>query len=107
MEVLPPELLAQLSCLPEEPPRDFTCTICQRVASNRWNFSPKDYQRPPICISCERVSGYGWAGSFRHRTKPTGGNFRDRRECLRIGALADAIAEEANRQTWSTNHGRA
>jgi hypothetical protein len=100
MTSLPAELLAQLSCLPEEPAADFQCAICERVASNRFNYSPRDYERPPICKSCESVSGYSWNGGARQRTKPKGGTFRDRREALRIDALADAIAHEACRQNW-------
>jgi hypothetical protein len=104
---LPQTLLAELSCLPEEPAPDFTCAICQHVVTNRWNYSPRDYERPPICKSCESVTGYSWNGGTTHRTKPSGGSFRDRREALRIGALADAIASEATRQAWRTKHARA
>lgn len=104
---LPAELLAELSCLPEERPEDFTCTICEHVASNRWNYSARDYERPPICKSCESVTGYSWTGAMRHRTKPTGGTARDKREALRIAALADALAHEATRQQWEAKHGHA
>ena len=104
---LPPEVLAQLSCIPEEAAADFTCAICQREVTNRWNYSPRDYERPPVCKSCETVSGYSWTGAVKFRTMPTGGSFRDRREALRIGALADALADEANRQKWSTRHAAA
>jgi len=106
-EALPPELLAQLSCLPEEPPADFTCVICEREATNRWNYSPRDFERPPVCKSCETVTGYAWTGQSRHRTKPTGGTHRDKHEALRIDALADAIAEAATRRQWENKHGRA
>lgn len=107
MSDLPPELLEQLSCLPEEAPADFTCVICRREATNRWHWRPREYERPPVCTSCETFTGYSWTGAARKRTSPTGGTFRDRREALRIGALADALAEEANRQTWENRHGRA
>lgn len=103
---LPPQVIAQLSAIPERQPEDFTCAICRRAASNRWNYSPRDYHRPPICKPCEQITGYSWTGSPKLRTKPTGGTWRDRRECLRIGALADAIAKEATRQQWSAHHGR-
>ena len=104
---LPPELLAQLSVLPEEPPEDFVCAICERDTTNRYNYSPRHFERPPICTSCENISGYAWTGAARARTKPTGGTARDRRQAIRIDALADALAQEANRQHWSTKHGRA
>ncbi len=107
MSDLPPHVLAQLSCIPEERPSDFECVVCRTVASNRWNHSPKDYERPPICKHCERVTGYTWTGQVRNRTLPTGGTFRDRREAGRIAALADAIAIEAQQQEWRKKHGRA
>ncbi len=91
----------------EEPPADFTCVICERDASNKWNHSARHFERPPICKSCEEITGFSWNGGALHRTKPTGGTFRDKREALRIGALADAIASEANRQHWETKLGRS
>jgi len=104
---LPPELLAQLSAVPEVPPEDFSCAVCGRLATNQWIYSPRDYERPPICKSCESVKGYAWNGGPQHRTKPSGGTHRDRREAIRIDALADAIAAEANQQHWSARYGRA
>ena len=106
-DCLPPELLAQLVAIPEDPPEDFSCSICERVASNRWKHSPRDFERPPICKSCENVTGYSWNGGARHRTKPAGGSHRDRRNAIRIDALADAIAHEATRQKWSPRYGRS
>lgn len=103
---LPSELLEQLVALPEKPPEDFSCAICGQVATNRWNHSPRDYERPPICKSCENITGYSWNGGVKYRTKPTGGTHRDRREAIRIGAIADAISQEANRQKWSAEYGR-
>lgn len=86
---------------------DFVCAICQQVATNRYNWRPRDYERPPVCKSCETISGYSWNGSARHRTKPSGGTFRDQREAMRIGALADAISAEAHQQHWSRQYGIA
>ena len=106
MDYLPPELLSQLSYMPEEAPADFACAICGQHISNRWNYSPRDYERPPICHSCENISGYDWAGRPKLRTFPKGGTHRDRRQVMRIGALADAIAHEATHQQWSERHGR-
>lgn len=102
---LPPEVLEQLSCIPEDAPEDFTCVICNKLASNRFNWSPRDFERPPICRVCETISGYSWTGAARHYAKPTGGTFRDRREAMRINALAEALATAATRQEWSRKHG--
>lgn len=100
----PAKLLEQLSCLPEEPPPPFTCSICAQAKDNRWHHSPKDFERPPVCQSCETVSGYRWNGGCYHRTPPRCGHHRDKRNVLRIGALADAIAHEAQRIDY---HGRS
>lgn len=81
-------------------PADFTCAICQKAASNRWNWSAKDYERPPICKCCER-GRTGWPHSRRNAQPPSHGQFRDRREAMRLFAVADALAEEAARTTWS------
>lgn len=91
----------------DEPPADFKCAICKRAVSNRWNYSAKTFEHPPICKSCETVTGYSWTGAARHRTKLSGGTHRDKHQALRIDALADAIAQEANRQIWSPHHARA
>lgn len=107
VEELPAELLAELSCLPEEAPADFTCAICRAVASNRWHYSPRDYERPPICRSCETHTGFDWTGRAIHRSNPSGGTHRDKREAHRIAALADAIAQEAHQQVWRRTHGIA
>ena len=107
MEILPPELLAQLSAMPEQAPEDFTCVICRNTASNRWRHSPKEYERPPICRGCEVSKGYSWNGGLRQRVAPSGGSFRDRRNALRIAALADEIDYECQRQTWSKTNAAA
>lgn len=99
---LPPELIAQLSVVPELVPTDFTCAICQREATNCWNWSPKDYERAPVCKSCER-GHTGWP--FRRGVQPPKhGSFRDRREAVRIFALADALHDEAARMDWNKTH---
>ncbi|HEV7340826.1 MAG TPA: hypothetical protein VGN68_04270 [Sphingopyxis sp.] len=89
----------------EDPPADFTCAICEREASNRFHWSPRDYERPPVCKSCESLTGYSWTGAARRRTAPTGGTARDKRDAMRIGALADAIGQLAARQQWEVQHG--
>jgi len=91
----------------EEAPDDFTCAICEQVASNRFHWSPRDYERPPICRSCETVTGYAWHGAARHRAKPTGGTARDKSNALRIGALADELAQLAARKQMEAQYGRA
>ena len=107
MECLPQEVLDQLSALPEDPPADFQCAICGCGASNKFNRSPRDYERPPVCKSCEEITGYSWNGGAMRRTKPTGGSHRDKRNALRIAALSDALVHECNRQKWSAKNGRA
>ena len=102
---LPPEVLSQLAALPEEAPDDFACAVCGSIASNRWNYSPREFERPPICKSCENIVGYAWHGGVKCRTKPSGGTHHDKRQALRIAALADAIAAEASEQQWSAAHG--
>ena len=103
----PPELTAQLSALPEGRPADFKCAICGHVATNKWNDSPRDYERPPICMRCEHHAGYMWNGRTKLRTMPKGGTYHDKRQALRIGALADAISDEATQQTWSDQYDAA
>ncbi len=103
--LLPSKLVAELIALPEDVPEDFECIICQEIASNCFNWSPREYHRPPICASCESVTGYSLHGRARHRGKPKGGTFRDKREAIRIGAMADAIAQEATQKIWREKHG--
>ena len=83
-----------------DPPADFTCAICgfqPRISS----WSTRDPEFGPICKVCERVSGYDWASRARYRTKPSGGSFMDRRNAVRLLALADELAATANRIKWS------
>lgn len=92
---LPAELLSELSYAPEEKPEPFVCAICSREASNRWNWSPRDYERPPICKGCEAC--------YRVQ-RPRGGSFRDRREAMRLYAIAEALATEATQIEWRTKY---
>ena len=103
-EHLPPEVLAQLRIVPEQ---DFTCACCKKHVDCRWNPKGKDRQIPPICIQCETVKGYSWTGGPQHRTKPTGGSHMDRRIATRILALAEELANTAQRIEWSKKHGNA
>lgn len=104
MDELPPFLLAQLTEIPEEPPQPFVCAVCNCAVNNDYCYSPREFERPPICLSCETCKGFSWNGRSMSRTKPSGGSHRDRRNAIRIAALADALAEEANRQKWSKTH---
>ena len=90
----------------EAPPPDFECAICGRQCSNRWNYSPRNFERPPVCNACENISGFSWTGAPKQRVRPTGGTHHDRRNAIRIAALADAIGQEAAHQEWSNRHGR-
>lgn len=81
----------------------FTCAICGKKPSI-WPCD-RDPEIAPICKECERVSGYDWAGRARYRTKPTGGSFMDRRNAVRILALADELAQTAKRIKWSPIYG--
>ena len=102
-EYFPPELVAQLRSMPEP---DFDCVVCGHTVKCAWNPRGKDRQIPPICNSCERINGYAWHGRARHRTGATRGFWMDRRNAMRIDALADALAQEANHQQWRMKHGR-
>lgn len=98
---LPQSLLATLSCDPTE---DFTCVACQQVIDCRWNPRGTGRQIPPLCCTCERVSGYDWAGRTRYRANIGVGSFMDRRNATRILALSDEIAAAANRIQWGERH---
>lgn len=85
--------------LPTNDHEDFTCAICQRRIEMRWNFGRSDAILPPICLSCERLYTEGVRA-------PSAGAFRDRRNAVRILALAEAINSEVGRQQWEARHGR-
>lgn len=104
MDDLPPFVLLQLTVIPEEPPEPFVCAICNHTTHNAYRYSPREFERPPICRGCETCRGYSWNGRVMSRTKPTGGSHHDRRNAIRIDALADALGAEVNRQNWSKKH---
>ena len=79
----------------------FTCAICQREISLRWNRKGRDETIPPICFYCEQE--YGGKGVFTS----TAGAFRDRREVTRGLALAEALRSEAARKKWGKIYGCA
>lgn len=95
---LPEFVLAQLSI---RPGADFVCAICQHNIEMRWNPKGPRANIPPLCWSCENESGYDWAGRARNRSKPSGGNFLDRRKAVQILALAEAIEQQANRVKYA------
>lgn len=84
---------------------DFVCAICEGLVVRRWNHVGPNWQTPPICRTCETVKGWSWNGRSMLRTPPIGGSHMDKRNVLRIGALADALAETAQRMKWNVKHG--
>ena len=98
LDDIPLSVRAQLRSWTEP---NFTCAICLQVIDCKWNRRGASRQIPPICCVCERVSGYDWAGRPRYRSKPTGGSHMDRRNAIRILALADELAQAAQRIEWS------
>jgi hypothetical protein len=81
---------------------DFTCAICERVISMRFNVyhAGRNKQHAPICAGCETE----WA---RNIGKPEGGSFMDRRMVARGNAIAEALHSAALRQKWSNHHATA
>lgn len=98
---LPPQILAELTAWTEP---DFTCACCNQLIICRWNPRGWGRQIPPVCNDCERVSGFDWTGRPRLRGWPSGGSYMDRRNAVRILALADNLAALANRIEWSQRH---
>lgn len=78
---------------PRYAPGDFTCAICERAVSTRWNGSGPRSIIPPLCLYCE--------GDYsRGRGKAVAGSYRDRRFVAQGHALAEALRCEAARQHW-------
>ena len=102
LDGIPPEVVRELRAWSEP---DFICAMCHETIDCRWNPRGSGRQIPPICNTCERVSGYSWSGSPRYRANLKGGNFMDRRNATRILALADEIVTRAKRIEWSNRHG--
>jgi hypothetical protein len=75
---------------------DFACAICGTVVSNRWRFG-REREFAPVCRYCE--------GYYTMRVgKPQAGSFRDRREAMRLMALAEALHGAAGAKAWSDRH---
>ena len=79
---------------------DFTCAICQRSISMRWNHRGRDRQISPVCTHCESWYSEGIG-------KPTAGSFMDRRMVARGLALSVALHDTAARQKWEPHHAAA
>lgn len=87
--------------------KTFACGICARIAGpERWRVTDREAEAPPICRGCEieftTISEFPRA---RYVGAPRGGSFRDRREAMRLFAIAEALHVEAMRQTWSVKYG--
>lgn len=83
------------------PPADFICIACECNVDRRW-WQPRDRTRslPPICSYCEHhyTTGIG---------KPTHGSFMDRRNAMRIAALAECLRGTAAAKEWGSRYGHA
>lgn len=80
----------------------FVCAICERMQDDPYASVRRGPDRaiPPICRYCE--------GDFtRGKGRPHGGSFRDRREVMRIFALAEALLRAATTKQWSKQYGRS
>ncbi len=84
-----------------EPPPPFVCVVCEQTVDRRW-WSKRDRMRslPPICTSCEQWHTMGVG-------QPKFGSFMDRRNTMRISALASALAGKAGSIEWGAKYGRA
>ena len=78
---------------------NFVCVACEREVDRRW-WNPSDRNRslPPICYGCERRYTEGTG-------KPRHGSFMDRRNALRIAALAECLLGSAGAKQWIAQHG--
>lgn len=79
---------------------DFCCVICERQVSTRWSSVGPTEEQSPVCRYCEGQFAQGVG-------KPTAGSFRDRRNAIRIYALAEALRTAAMRIHWSTQYAAA
>lgn len=84
----------------------FRCAACQRDVKIPWygGWDARAREIAPICQSCE--NDYTVTSIYprdRRVRPPTGGHFRDRREAMRLYAMADCLHCEALRLQWSAN----
>lgn len=71
----------------------FVCVICQREVNDRWGSRGRTRILPPFCGFCE---GHYSSG----KKAPVSGAFMDRRNAVRIAALAEALLSEAMVMAW-------
>lgn len=76
-----------------ESAEDFTCAICERVISMRWNGRGPGTIKPPLCLYCEGLYSQGVG-------KPSAGALGDRRMVRQGFALSEALRCEAARKSW-------
>ena len=80
---------------------NFVCSVCERDVDRRWwNLRDRKRNLPPICSYCEQY----YAARIG---PPKRGSAMDRRNAMRIAALAEAILGAAGIKQWSATHGRA
>ena len=79
----------------------FVCAACEQTIDRRW-WSARDRHRdlPPICTPCEHRY-------TRSVGEPRHGSFMDRRNAMRISALAECLLGTASSMDWSARYGRA
>ena len=80
---------------------NFVCVSCEREVDNRW-WNPRWKNRvlPPLCAYCDGVYTEG-VGEPKH------GSMMDRRNAMRLAALANLLRSKAASVEWSRHHGRA
>lgn len=85
----------------------FTCIACQREIKPMCWTTMRDRDVPPICYRCEVE--HSTVSIFpRPRTigKPKGGTHMDRRQAIRLFAIASALEQTALQMKWN-NHAAA
>lgn len=80
---------------------NFICVACEREVENRW-WSPRNRDRalPPLCPCCE--------GHYSERIgKPNHGSLADRRNAMRLVAIAEALHTAACAKQWGVRYASA
>jgi|GEM_PF-2082213 len=80
----------------------FICIACKRKVEPVTWTTMRDRDVPPICYRCEvehtTVSVFP---SARFVGKPMGGTHMDRRQAMRLYAMADALETTARQMKWN------
>lgn len=76
----------------------FVCVICERDVVDYFDRNGRDRPISPICRSCE--------GHYSDRA-PSHGAFMDRRNTVRLSAIANALHGIASCMDWERRYGRA